>query len=667
MLDLSDIVAIIRLSWLLGMGIMIGFTASVLWRRHKSARGAPSIMTMLGMLRKKESAENVTSLLRVAAKISAAESEAAKSRLRKLLPLWIKSADYERLNWVNLVLRRIWPFLDVALCNTLNEVLPPVFESLVTDYGAPLIHLNFVSLGSVPPELGGVKVVKTAAEELILEIEVKCFTDPDVQGTVSKWGLSLQSEVTNILFGAHLRFTFKPLVPMLPCFGTIHLSLVKPYILKELLFSLFGWPEKLIVPIFDEQYFTRMQSRRAKAMMRVTLVEARGLRKMDLLALSDPFVEMNTRATRTVRSSIKRRTLDPVWDESFDLLVEDRGAPLRVKVLDYDKLGKSRFMGIALVDLMPLVPWEEADIWVDLSDDPKEGPTRPLGSVHLRLLYTPFKEGSSADVFSDDELAAVDEGAAVRSQSPLVCPGKPPPYVFEGSEDGGTPSEADLLAGLDPQMDSENSSITTSQRANGHRGEYPPGMGVIGAHSSSESLAAMDRASNGGPAGGSPSRAGVGSAGGGIPTGGSVASLGSNHMGAQRRLRVDLEEFAGAGALFVTLLRGKDLTPMDMNGKADPYVIMKLSGSSEIKRSKVCKKTLNPVWNETFEFMVNNPAREKLLVEVWDKDFLGKEFMGQVEVDLADVVRNGRVNDSWHLNDIKRGELLLELVWQAVA
>ncbi|OON22395.1 hypothetical protein X801_01706 [Opisthorchis viverrini] len=48
----------------------------------------------------------------------------------------------------------------------------------------------------------------------------------------------------------------------------------------------------------------------------------------------------------------------------------------------------------------------------------------------------------------------------------------------------------------------------------------------------------------------------------------------------------------------------KNLVPMDPNGLADPYVKIKLlpcedNAKSKLK-TKVCKSTLNPIWDETF-------------------------------------------------------------------
>lgn len=46
---------------------------------------------------------------------------------------------------------------------------------------------------------------------------------------------------------------------------------------------------------------------------------------------------------------------------------------------------------------------------------------------------------------------------------------------------------------------------------------------------------------------------------------------------------------------------------------------------------QVVKKSCYPRWNEIFEFELAEPAGEKLCVEVWDWDLVGKnDFLGKV-------------------------------------
>ena len=54
------------------------------------------------------------------------------------------------------------------------------------------------------------------------------------------------------------------------------------------------------------------------------------------------------------------------------------------------------------------------------------------------------------------------------------------------------------------------------------------------------------------------------------------------------------------GAVMVTLKKGEDLPSADPNGYSDPYVKFKLHDKS--KKSTIKRFTLNPAWNEKFEW-----------------------------------------------------------------
>ena len=50
-------------------------------------------------------------------------------------------------------------------------------------------------------------------------------------------------------------------------------------------------------------------------------------------------------------------------------------------------------------------------------------------------------------------------------------------------------------------------------------------------------------------------------------------------------------------------------------------------------KSKSCKETLNPHWDEEFEILVS--LRSEVLIRVYDKDFASKDdFMGYGKLDL---------------------------------
>ena len=80
-----------------------------------------------------------------------------------------------------------------------------------------------------------------------------------------------------------------------------------------------------------------------------------------------------------------------------------------------------------------------------------------------------------------------------------------------------------------------------------------------------------------------------------------------------------------SGVLRVKLSYAVGLKSMDSNGYSDPYVKLKLG--KETKKSTIVKKSLNPRWDEMFDFrgtyqeMVNSV----LQVDCWDWDRMSRD------------------------------------------
>ncbi|KRX24785.1 Synaptotagmin-1, partial [Trichinella nelsoni] len=101
----------------------------------------------------------------------------------------------------------------------------------------------------------------------------------------------------------------------------------------------------------------------------------------------------------------------------------------------------------------------------------------------------------------------------------------------------------------------------------------------------------------------------------------------------------------------VTVVDGQELPAMDLSGTSDPYVKLYLMPEKKKKfQTQVHRKTLNPVFNETFVFKVpyNELPSKTLLFSIYDFDRFGKnDQIGQLQVplnsvDLGEVVRQTR-------------------------
>ncbi|KAI9166928.1 hypothetical protein HJFPF1_03043 [Paramyrothecium foliicola] len=131
-------------------------------------------------------------------------------------------------------------------------------------------------------------------------------------------------------------------------------------------------------------------------------------------------------------------------------------------------------------------------------------------------------------------------------------------------------------------------------------------------------------------------------------------------------IKMDLdpsESINNMGTLRVDVLDANDLPSADRNGKSDPYCQFKLNGE-EIYKTKVQKKTLQPVWNEFFEVTVPSRTAATFMVDVFDYDFADKpDHLGSAHINLESL-DPFRASESKYILDGKSGTLRLRLLFR---
>lgn len=116
------------------------------------------------------------------------------------------------------------------------------------------------------------------------------------------------------------------------------------------------------------------------------------------------------------------------------------------------------------------------------------------------------------------------------------------------------------------------------------------------------------------------------------------------------RIQYKLDYDFQQGQLTVTVIQAEDLPGMDMSGTSDPYVKLYLLPEKKKKvETKVHRKTLNPVFNETFIFKVafNEITSKTLVFAIYDFDRFSKhDQIGQVLIPLGKIDL-GQVIEEW--------------------
>ncbi|KAK7273264.1 hypothetical protein RIF29_14313 [Crotalaria pallida] len=79
----------------------------------------------------------------------------ALQQLLPEIPLWVKTPDYERVDWLNKFLLHMWPFLDKAICATIRKQGLPIFADYIGKYHIKAIEFDKLTLGTLPPTICG--------------------------------------------------------------------------------------------------------------------------------------------------------------------------------------------------------------------------------------------------------------------------------------------------------------------------------------------------------------------------------------------------------------------------------------------------------------------------------------------------------------------------------
>ncbi|KAH7307632.1 hypothetical protein KP509_22G069500 [Ceratopteris richardii] len=87
--------------------------------------------------------------------------------------------------------------------------------------------------------------------------------------------------------------------------------------------------------------------------------------------------------------------------------------------------------------------------------------------------------------------------------------------------------------------------------------------------------------------------------------------------------------------LFIKVEMARGLAIRDATGSSDPFVEVKV-GNVKVETA-VISQNLNPVWREVFAIAEDRFSAQFLEITVWDHDVIGKDFLGFVAFEIAEI------------------------------
>ncbi|KAM6920380.1 extended synaptotagmin-2 isoform 2-T2 [Lycodopsis pacificus] len=121
------------------------------------------------------------------------------------------------------------------------------------------------------------------------------------------------------------------------------------------------------------------------------------------------------------------------------------------------------------------------------------------------------------------------------------------------------------------------------------------------------------------------------------------------------------------GVLRIHFIEAQDLLGKDkflgglIKGKSDPYGSIEIG--NQFFRSKVIHETVHPKWNEVYEAFIYENTAKTLGIELFDEDTDKDDFLGSLEIDVAELQKEQKVDEWFPVEDVATGKLHLKLEW----
>ncbi|GKV12965.1 hypothetical protein SLEP1_g24048 [Rubroshorea leprosula] len=345
-------------------------------------------------------------------------------------PEWISFPVYEQVKWLNKQLSKLWPFVAEAATLVIRESVEPLLEQYRPP-GITSLKFNKLSLGNVAPKIEGIRVQSLKQGQITMDIDFRWGGDPSIiLGVEAALVASIPIQLKDLQVFTVARVIFQ-LAEEIPCISAVVVALLsepKPridYTLKavggsltaipglsdmiddtvnSIVTDMLQWPHRIVVPLGGIPVDTSELELKPQGKLTVTVVKANDLKNLEMIGKSDPYAVVYIRPLFKVKTKVIDNNLNPVWDQTFVLIAEDKETQsLTIEVFDQD-IGQDKKLGIVKLPLIGLEPNNLKEVELRLLsslDTLKVKDKRDRGTITLKVLYHEFNK--------EEQLAALEE------------------------------------------------------------------------------------------------------------------------------------------------------------------------------------------------------------------------------------------------------------------
>lgn len=350
------------------------------------------------------------------------------------LPSWVTFPDMERVEWLNKIIRQLWPYAGHYVKDLCKYSIEPSIRTALEEYKLSGFQFEKIILGDTPPRLSGVKVYDdTSRHEIIMDMDVAYAGDCKFEVSVSKFKMGIK----DLRICGKMRVVMKPLVKQIPLVGGLQvfflnnpdvdfnligladvfdmpgLSDILRSIVTDQIGMMMVLPNRFPIQLVEDIDIVELKCPLPAGVIRIHVIEAHNLMKKDVgimgMGKSDPYCILHLGAQKFQTKTINN-TINPKWDFCCEFLTDViRSQEIDIVVKDQDDgPAKDEFLGRANLDVQEIWKSGEIDMWVPLSD-------AKSGRLHIRASWLDLSDTAATLDLQLEEIRALQ----VKTKNPL--------------------------------------------------------------------------------------------------------------------------------------------------------------------------------------------------------------------------------------------------------
>jgi Synaptotagmin-like mitochondrial-lipid-binding domain/Calcium-activated chloride channel len=138
----------------------------------------------------------------------------------KEMPAWVSDSSYQRVDWLNSMLQRLWPQMSQVAADKFRQKIQPKLDKAKPSF-LSCLSLERVTFGTVAPTITGIRFFDRTEDSTIIrmDIEVRWVGDMDVQVKVGTPVQPTYLEVKDFRLSTTVRVELHDFCTKPPCFS----------------------------------------------------------------------------------------------------------------------------------------------------------------------------------------------------------------------------------------------------------------------------------------------------------------------------------------------------------------------------------------------------------------------------------------------------------------